>query len=265
MSETARSRLYQQLYPDQGKGASRSTLLNRLLVIAIVAAITTSILATEPEITDLWPGLFPALELGFGLFFLAEYAARLWAAAEQPGTASATTKRLRYALSPLAVIDLIVVLVSLSPVLVGDAAILRALRLFRLIAIAKFGRFSRAFKEIAEAIADRKYELLVTMALAGFLLLFGATALYIVEGDVQPDKFGSIPRALWWSIITLTTVGYGDVSPITPLGKVLAALVALAGIGMVAMPTGIMAAAFSEAMHDWRKAHEEEAAQTDDT
>ncbi len=122
--------------------------------------------------------------------------------------------------------------------------------------LARLSRFTLAFQDLAKAVVARRFELFVTLALAGFLLLFGATALYVVEGDIQPDKFGSIPRALWWSIITLTTVGYGDVSPVTPLGKFLASLVALAGIGLVAMPTGIMAAAFSDAMERRRKGGE---------
>jgi len=100
---------------------------------------------------------------------------------------------------------------------------------------------------------ERRYDLFVTGALAMVLLLGGATALHWAEGSVQPDAFGSIPRSMWWSIITLTTVGYGDVSPITPLGKVLAAMVALGGIGLVAMPTGIIAAAFSDAMQRVRE------------
>lgn len=253
---TLRARLFHALYPEPG-GANRSTLVNRLLVVVIIAAVATSILATEPEIVRIAPGLFPVIELAFGFVFLAEYAARIWVAAERPGAGGALGKRLRYAVTPLALVDLAVVVISLAPMFVGDATVLRLLRLFRLITLAKFGRFSRAFREIGEAIHERRYELLVTVALAGFLLLFGATALYLVEGDVQPDKFGSIPRALWWSIITLTTVGYGDVSPITPLGKFLAAIVALAGIGLVAMPTGIMAAAFSDAMQQWRATHEE--------
>lgn len=251
-----RAWLFHELYPEPG-GANRSTLINRLLVAIIVTAVTVSILATEPEITGLAPWLFPILEIGFGIFFLAEYAARIWVAAERPGPGSILRKRMRYAVTPLALVDLAVVIISLAPMFVGDAAVLRLMRLFRLITLAKFGRFSRAFHQIGSEIHARRYELLVTMALAGFLLLFGATALYLAEGDIQPDKFGSIPRALWWSIITLTTVGYGDVSPITPLGKFLAALVALAGIGLVAMPTGIMAAAFSEAMQEWRKEHGE--------
>jgi len=204
-------------------------------------------------------GLVVGLEIFFGVVFLIEYLVRLWCIADAPGPGSAIGKRLRFIVSPLAIIDLVVIVSSLLPLFFTDVAILRLVRLVRLIALAKFNRFSHAVEEISKAVWGRRYELIVTIALAWVLLLCGALALYWAEGDVQPDKFGSIPRSLWWSIITLTTVGYGDVSPVTPLGKVLASVVALTGVALVAMPAGIMAAAFSNAMEKKRQAEREEA------
>jgi voltage-gated potassium channel len=255
-----RRRAWLQLAGDP-VGDGRLTLTNWLLVILILLAVTSSIVATEPEIEARFGAQLNLLEYVFGACFAAEYAARLWTAAEEPGEGSGTSspwaRRLRFALSPLGLIDLVVLVVTLLPMLMPGVAVLRLARLLRLLMLAKLGRFSSAFRELARAIHERRYELYVTVSLATFLLLFGAAALYLAEGDVQPDKFGSIPRALWWSIITLTTVGYGDVSPITPLGKVMASFVALAGIGLVAMPTGIMAAAFSDAMQRHRGDEEE--------
>lgn len=235
--------------PDDG----RLTLANWVLVIVILLAVTSSILATEPEIEQRHHALLVSLEGVFGVVFAAEYGARIWTAAEYPGPDSAAAKRWRFLRSPLGVIDLVVLVVTVLPMFLPGIAVLRLMRLLRLLMLAKLGRFSSAFLELARAIHQRRYELYVTIALASVLLLLGATSLYLIEGHIQPDKFGSIPRALWWSIITLTTVGYGDVSPVTPLGKVAASFVALAGIGLVAMPTGIMAAAFSEAMQRRRK------------
>ncbi|MEZ5735033.1 MAG: ion transporter [Novosphingobium sp.] len=253
-----RNRIYHQLFARADAGGSL-TPFNRFMVLVIVAAVALSIIGTEPTVVRTHRNLFIALEMIFGVIFAVEYVGRVWSVAETPGDGSALSKRLRYIVSPLAIVDLVVVIASLSPFFFSDAAILRIVRLLRLAALAKFGRFSLALRELARAIADRRYDLFVTMALAGALLLFGATALYWVERTIQPDAFGSIPRALWWSIITLTTVGYGDVSPVTPLGKFLASIVALGGIGLVAMPTGIMAAAFSDAMERRREAAEAEA------
>jgi voltage-gated potassium channel len=120
------------------------------------------------------------------------------------------------------------------------------MRVLRLVRLAKLGRLSRAWNDIVSAVHSRRDELLLTLGLAFILILFSSTLMYWAEGGVQPDKFGSIPRSFWWAVVTLTTVGYGDVYPITPLGEFCAGLVAIAGIGVIALPTGILAAAFSD-------------------
>ncbi len=250
---TARARAYSQLFA-RSDGSEKLSVTNRIMVFVILAAVLVTIASTEAAFRTEHRTTFILVEFCFGVIFAVEYVARVWAIGEEATRGSATRTRLRFMASPMAVLDLFVVLATLSPFFVSDAAILRIVRLLRLAALAKFGRFSHALQELARAITARRYELFVTMALAGMLLMFGATALYWAEREVHPEAFGSIPRALWWSIITLTTVGYGDVSPITPLGKFLASLVALGGIGLVAMPTGIMASAFSDAMQRQREA-----------
>jgi voltage-gated potassium channel len=254
---TPREKAYHQLFAHSG--GDKLSAVNRFMVFVILAAVAVTILGTEAAIARPNQLYFIAVEFAFGVIFAVEYVGRVWAYAEEPGEGTALQKRLRFVRQPLALLDLFVVLATLSPFFVSDASILRIVRLLRLAALAKFGRFSKALQELGRALAERRYELFVTMALALMLLLFGATALYWAERDVQPEAFGSIPRALWWAIITLTTVGYGNVSPITPVGKFLASLVALGGIGLVAMPTGIMASAFSEAMQRRREAAAEQA------
>ena len=132
----------------------------------------------------------------------------------------------------------------------------RLLQLLRLLRLARIGRYSRAMNLVVEAIRSRGTELILSFAFALTLMLGAATLLYIVEGPTQPAAFGSIPRAMWWAVETLTTVGYGDAVPVTPLGRILAAVTALCGIGFIALPTGILASAFSDAL---RRAREERA------
>lgn len=240
-----------------GEHHGRLSVINLFLVIVILAAVVVAVLATEPTIDGPYHLLLTRLEEGFGIIFLVEYLLRVWSVADAPGPGSAHAKRLKFIVSPMALIDLVVVVTSLAPAFIGDAAMLRVVRLVRLLALVKFGRVSHAVQEIVEVVWDRRYELAVTIGLAWVLLLFAATALFWAEGDIQPDQFGSIPRALYWAIITITTVGYGDAYPITALGKSLAAIVALAGVALVAMPSGIMAAAFSESIQKKRQAAQE--------
>ena len=127
------------------------------------------------------------------------------------------------------------------------AALLRLLRVLRMITLARHSRWAVAIRCLIDAVARGNRELALSFAFAAVILLVASTMLFWAEGTVQPDAFGGIPRAMWWAMATLTTVGYGDVTPITALGKVLAGIVAVAAIGIVAMPTGIMAAAFSDA------------------
>jgi voltage-gated potassium channel len=235
-----RRKIYHQLFA-RADVTDSLTLFNKFMIVVILAAVAVTIIATEPKMFQPHRDFFIGVEMLFGIIFGVEYVGRVWSIAEEAEGTPAWKVRLRFVFTPLALIDLVVVVASLLPFFFSDVALLRVVRLVRLAALAKFGRFSVALRELGSA-------------LAACLLLFGASSLYWAERHVQPEAFGSIPRALWWAIITLTTVGYGDASPITPLGKFLASIVALGGIGLVAMPTGIMASAFSDAMQRRREA-----------
>ncbi|WP_231566380.1 potassium channel family protein [Litchfieldella xinjiangensis] len=224
--------------------------VNQAVSILILLASFIAILETEPTVRSLAPGLFPLLEAFFVTVFIFEYLLRLYAVGEDTryrGIAG----RLRYIFSFWSLIDLIAILpFFLGFLAYNNAFLLRLLRLLRMLRLARLGRFSQAWSALADALHSRTHELLLSVGVAGLLLLFSSACLYVVEAASQPDAFGSVPRALWWSIATLTTVGYGDVTPITALGKVFAGITAVAGIGIIAMPTGILAAAFSDAFQN---------------
>lgn len=244
-----RASLHRQLAPEAWPRAGLSPL-NKLICALILLASVAAVLETEPTLRRLAPGLFTTLEAVFVSLFVLEYLLRLYAVGEDPRYRG-LGGRLRYVFSVWALIDLIAIL----PFFLGflshnNAFLLRLLRILRILRLARLGRFSRAWAALGEALGRRVHELLLSVGVAGLLLLFSSACLYVVEAADQPEAFGSVPRALWWSIATLTTVGYGDVTPITALGKFFAGLTAVAGIGIIAMPTGILAAAFSDAFQN---------------
>lgn len=238
-----RTRVASAIDPELRSAQGVSTF-NTIVLWAILASITTGILATEATVVEAAPILFAVLEGLFFVFFLGEYLVRAWCAPDNP----TSTGRLNFLLRPTMLLDA-ALLIGIALSFLGTTGFLfRLLRLFRVLRIAKLGRYSRAWSVLSTAIHDRKGELFITMGISGMIILVSSALLYLVEGGGQPEAFGSVPRAMWWSIITLTTVGYGDTVPITGLGRCLGAVVALAGIGTIAMPAGILAGAISSAL-----------------
>ncbi len=245
---TLRRRLYVQLEPAAWPWRGLSPV-NIAVFITIIVTSVLAIVETEPTIATGRDSLFASIEVVIGVIYSIEYLARAWTAAENPRYGPGWRGLLRYMRSPIALIDLISIVTSFATPAAGlQPYLLRAFRLARILRIAKLGRMSNAMSYLIEAMAARRYELLFSLFVSLTFMVFSASLLYLVEGPAQPDKFGSIPRALWWATAALTTIGYGDVYPITVVGRMLAAATALGGIGLVAMPTGIMAAAFSEAV-----------------
>lgn len=222
---------------------------NKTIIVIILLSLLSAIIETERSIYRGHEWLFLITEWIFTIIFAIEYAARVWVSIENPNYLS----RLRYMLTPAAILDLLTVLLILLTTLGTEGFILRLARLFRVLRIAKLGRYSVAMQNIGQAIYLRRYELIISFGIGIFALILSSSILYIIEGDIQPDNFGSIPRAMWWSIATLTTVGYGDIYPITALGKFFGGITAIIGIGLIAMPTGILAASFSDAIQQMKK------------
>ncbi|GGA51714.1 potassium transporter Kef [Pelagibacterium lentulum] len=249
-----RHRLFVLLEPQAWPHKGLSPL-NKFITALICFAALIAILESEASVLQENTHLFLGVEAVLTIIFTAEYGARIWVAGEQEKYRG-LIGRLRYMASPSALIDLMALLPLLLGLLGSQAFLLRLFRLFRVLRLAKLGRFSRATTAIIEALHVRRYELLMSVVVAAVLLLFSSTLLYIVEGDSQQDAFGSIPRAMWWSIATLTTVGYGDIVPVTALGRALAGFTALLGIGLIAMPTGILASAFSDAIQRQRQSEQ---------
>lgn len=248
MPHPFKRRLYRIM--EQGAvGDKTSLLVDQFLIFLIFANVLAVVLETVPELNSAYGHIFRLIELVSVVIFTIEYAVRLWVAdLHMPLQSFSPLKaRLRYMVSPAALIDLLAIL----PFFLGLAfeSELRLLRIFRLVRFLKLARYSPGIQSLSTALHSERRALLGALIIMSGLALTAATLMYAIEGQIQPDAFGSIPMALWWALSTLTTVGYGDVVPVTPLGKVVGSLFMLFGLGMFALPIGIVATAFAQEIH----------------
>lgn len=221
-----------------------SAWLNRLIALLIVANATAVALETVPSLYQGREQFFGAFEAASTLFFLIEYLTRLWCAVEQPKYANPVWGRIRWAMSPVALLDLIVVATYFAPI---DLRFLRLARLLRLLRVFSLDGMASTYEHLRGSIAARRELLLVSAVLMLIALFFSASLLYFCEHEAQPNVFTSIPATLWWSVVTLTTVGYGDIFPITVAGKICAAFTAIFGVGVFALPAAVLTGAVIEA------------------
>ncbi len=246
MSETAarpslRSRAHQLLAREDSGPAGRA--LRTGLILLVVASVTTAAVKSVPAIGRVHADALDVVLLFTTLCFALEYLARVWIAAEEPGAASPARARLRYVFSLPGLIDLVAgIPFALAPRLGLHIDWLDIVPIFKLL------RYTVAFQFLVEAVYSERRVLGSAAVLMLAILVFQSSLLYYFERDAQPDKYGSIPEAMWWGIVTLTTVGYGDVTPVTAWGKVAGGITAVLGLCMFAIPVGIIASAFIEAV-----------------
>lgn len=214
-------------------GDRLSRFVDKGLVALIVANVLVAVIQTVEPIYAAAPWFFESFEIASIVVFGLEYVLRVWSCREDPSIQG----RLRFMLQPMMLLDLAVLVLPVY----FDLRPLRILRLLRL------GRYSQRLRLFADVIRTKREELLMGLFIAIVLLVAASTAMYHVEGKVN-ESFQSIPGTMWWGVATLTTVGYGDVYPITSLGKALGAVVALLGVGVFALPAGILAGGFSDAL-----------------
>ena len=238
-----RDRLYELLEHDHLPYSVGSRFV-RLIVCIIVIDVMAMILASVPEFDARFGGLFTVIEIGAVVVFGLEYAARLWSVVgHSPRKLSPSRDRIEYALSSLGIIDLLAFLPASIALVAGNRS---TLVLLGMLPFLKLVRYSPAMRSLLAALhAERRTLLGCLVILMGAVLLF-ASLLYAIEHDVQPDKFGTIPHAMWWAIVTLGTVGYGDVVPVTPLGKIVSVFTIVVGFAMIALPVAIISTAFAE-------------------
>ena len=217
------------------------------IIVLITLNILAVILETVESIYTPASEFFKYFETFSVIVFTAEYILRVWTCTLNEKYKNLVTGRIKFIFTPLALIDLFAFLPFYIPMLIPfDLRFLRGFRLLRLIRVLKIGRYSEAVRLFGRVLNAKKAELMTAVFVIFVLLIISSSLLYYVEREAQPDKFSSIPQAMWWGVVTLTTVGYGDIYPVTPLGKFLASVISLLGIGLFAMPTGILSAGFVE-------------------
>ncbi len=233
---------------DKLEQSSKTDRLGRMIDLFLIALIAINVIAVVLETVDSihaeYHVLFANIEIISVAIFSIEYLIRLWTCVENEEFSSARYPRLKYMLSPVALIDLVAILpFYLTFLLTIDLRFLRVLRLLR---IFKLTRYSSAMTMLLDVFREESNAFFSGFFILLMLLILAASGAYLAEHEVQPEKFGSIPHAMWWAMATLTTVGYGDVTPVTPIGQVFGSLVAVVGIGMAALPAGILASGLTE-------------------
>ncbi len=238
---------------------SLTRLVDISLIILITLNVAAVILESVPEIHQPLVTLFFAFEVFSVAVFTVEYFLRLWSVTENPWHDRYRRPfwgRVRYMFSLMALIDLLAILpFYLSMLFSIDLRFLRVLRLLRIL---KLTRYSSAMNMLFDVFREEARVIGAALFVLLLLLVIASSCIYLVEHEAQPEDFGSIPRSMWWAIVTMTTVGYGDAVPITALGKTIGAFMGVIGIGMVALPAGILASGFNQALHARRKTLERE-------
>ncbi len=234
--------------------------MSRAVDMFLIGLISLNVLAvvfeSMPDVAAAYETPFAVFETFSVLVFTGEYLLRLWAAPEHEDGAFAggLKGRIKYMLTPLALIDLIVILpFYLSSVIGVDLRVLRALRLFRAF---RLTRYSSSMKLLMQVLRDESSTIGAALFILMLLIVIAASLTYMFEHTVQPEAFGSIPHALWWAVVTMTTIGYGDVVPMTLMGRICASVIGVISVGMVALPAGILASGFSDALHRRRREYE---------
>jgi voltage-gated potassium channel len=228
------------------EGDTWSRLTDGILITLITLNIVAVILETVSAIYERYACVFRLFERISVYVFTIEYALRLWSCTCESRYRHPVAGRLRYVFSFSALIDLLAFLPFYLPFISFDLRFLRILRLFRFLRIFKLSRYLNATKLLSNVFQSKKEELVLCLVITLSLIIVASSLMYFAENQAQPESFSSIPATMWWCVTTLTTVGYGDVYPVTVIGKFLTACIAILGIGMFALPAGILASGFSD-------------------
>lgn len=234
---------------DNGDGRIPNLIFKYFIIILILLNLITIFIETYRSIYAEYRDILNAFELFSVIVFTIEYLLRIWTCTEYPEYSNPVMGRLKYACSFTMVIDLLAFFpYYLALILPLDPKVVKFFRMLRLFRIFKLLRYYGSTDVIYEVIKKNRDYLIATVTILVLFLIFSSYIMFIVESDEQPEQFADIDNSFWWAVVSLTTVGYGDVYPVTDLGKTLTVIVLIIGIGIIALPTGIIASGFLEEM-----------------
>ena len=242
---TVRKRIYQILEKAQ-PGDVPSRVVDLTILSLITLNVVSLMLETIPGLLDQWGEFFHRLNLVSVIIFSVEYLMRIWVSVEKEGPGRPAVKRLRYIFSIMALIDLAAILPFYLQALPMNTLFIRSFRLMRVFRIFKIGRYSNSVGTMVRVFRKKRDDLLIALFVIAILLIFFANLMYHVENAAQPGVFSSAFQAMWWGVVTITGVGYGDIIPITLLGKVLGGMISVLGVVTIAVPIGILGSAYVE-------------------
>lgn len=250
MVDSLKDRVFGILEPGDEDSKYFDPFIMGLIILNVVAVV----LETVNWLYVRYAPIFHAFDIFSVAVFTVEYILRLWSCTVDKRFRDPIQGRLRFLITPFALIDLMAVLPFYLPFIFPDLRFLRAMRLFRLFRVLKMARYSDSLAVFMNVLRLKKDELMLMLFSILILLVVSSSLMYEAEHNAQPEAFSSIPAAMWWGVVTLATVGYGDMYPITPLGKLIGSVVVILGIGLFALPTGILASGFAEVLQSRRDA-----------
>jgi voltage-gated potassium channel len=221
--------------------------VNIFLIILIVGNVLAVVIETVEPIYSKYNSYFFAFEVFSVSIFTVEYLLRLWSCTIEKKYKSIYIGRFKFILSSGSIIDLLAISPFYLPIFAGfDLRFIRMFRLIRFLRFLKLSRYLKASQVISRVFSSKKEELILSIMMTLLLIIVASSLMYFIENNAQPENFSSIPETMWWAVATLTTVGYGDVIPITPLGKIMTGIISILGVGLFALPAGILASAFAD-------------------
>jgi len=253
MTDSVKQRVYAILESgalDHPAGRLIAGTLGLLIFLNVIAAV----LETDSLVFQSYNHFFDVFALISVIIFAGEYLVRVWCCTENPLYRDPVRGRLKYMVTPVALIDLFVILpFLLLPFIVMNPETLAFIRFFRIFWILKISHYSRALRTFGRVFSAKRGEIFVAFFVMFVLLILGSALIYFAEHNTQPQKFSSVLASMWWGIETMATIGYGDMVPVTPMGKFIAGIVALLGVGLFALPAGIFASGFIEEINQKKK------------